>query len=213
MNDVPPAAAPGPDHNLPTARAYLHDMRHAAHLFVTGDHAAEGHLLTVMEYAYRLRSYREESDKQRDEVDGLLGHKKIADTARSSPFTRLLKAGFHKDQLAERNRISRCAAALQHAWNKDTPADDLRSFIAKEGGIVKCGQKVKGAAATKTRPDPVPIPCDLILDLHGHKSVTGTMQKTDTGWQFVPSKVLSPVRQPNRGRARKASRQPEPATA
>jgi len=190
---------PAVGHNQPNARGYLTQMRHAAHLFVTNDHALEAHLLTLMEHAYRLRWYREESDAHRDEVDGLLGKRKIADTARTSPFTRLLKAAFHDDQLEDKSRISRCAAALQHAWSKDTPADDLQAFIAQRGGIVKCGKADREAASgatTKARPVPVPVPCELNLDLRGHASVPGTMKKTEAGWQFVPSKVLSPVRQP-----------------
>ena len=196
----PDTAPPAAGHNLPTARDYLHDMRHAAHLFVTSEHAAEGHLLTVMEQAYRLRCYREESDAHRDEVDGLLGSKKIADTARSSPFTRLLKLAFHSDQLADRSRVSRCAAALQHAWNERTPADDLRTFIAKQGGIVKCAKaKRAGAGSGNTdRPASVPIPCELAFDLMGHTSVPGTLRQTEAGLEFVPAKVLSPVRQPGR---------------
>jgi hypothetical protein len=109
MTDTTDAPAAG--HNQPSARGYLTQMRHAAHLFVTNDHASEAHLLTLMEHAYRLRSYREENDTHRDEVDGLLGKRKIADTARTSPFTRLLKAAFHDDQLEDKSRISRCAAA------------------------------------------------------------------------------------------------------
>ena len=209
-------STPAAGHNQPSARSFLHDMRHAAHLFVASDHAAETHLLAVMEQAYRLRAYREENDAHRDEVDGLLGGKMIADTARTSPFTRLLKAAFHNDQLDDKSRISRCAAALQHAWNERTPADDLRAFIASQGGIVKCGKPVRRASgsAPTPRPDPIAVPCDVAIDLQGHASVAGTLRKTEAGeWQFVPAKVLSPVRQPGRGRVLKPAKQPEPATA
>ena len=193
--------APAVGHNQPTARSYLNQMRHAAHLFVTSDQAAEEHLLAVMDQAYRLRWYSEESGAHRDEVDGLLGKRKIADTARSQPFTRLLKLAFHNDQLKDKSRISRCAAALQHAWSKDTLADDLRAFIAKNGGIVKCGKGQKGiasGAATQARPDPIAVPCDLNLDLKGHTGIAGTMRHTEVGgWEFIPSRVVSPVRQPS----------------
>ncbi len=197
-------------HNLPSARNFLHDMRRAAHLFVSSDQAAETHLLSVMVCAYRLRQYRDESPAQQDEIDGLLG--KIPDTARTPIFTRLLKIAFHKDEV-DKSRISRCAAALQHAFVNDVPADDLHTFIEHEGGIVKCGQKAKGASgdATTPKPEPIPIPCDPTgIDLKGHISVAGTMRQTEVGWQFTPSKVLSPVRQPGR-RTRKLVSQPEPA--
>jgi hypothetical protein len=200
MENQPADDAPATGHNQPSAKGYLHDMRHAAHLFVTNDHASEAHLLNVLEQAYRLRSYREESGAHRDEVDALLGKQKIADTARTRLFTRLLKLAFHDDQLDDKSRISRCAAALQHAWGEHTPADDLRTFIASKGGIVKCGKAGKAVqgSATTVRPDPITVPCDLDFDLQGHASVPGTLKKTDAGWQFVPSKVLSPVRQPGR---------------
>jgi|SRR6266568_17040 len=145
-----PVAAPG--HNLPSARNYLHDMRHAAHLFVTSDDAAETHLLSVMEHAYRLRWYREERDAHRDEVDGLLGGKTIADTARTSLFTRLLKLAFHNDQLQDKSRISRCAAALHHGWTEHVPADDLHTFIASKGGIVKCGRAMRTEGSASATP-------------------------------------------------------------
>jgi len=73
---------------------------------------------------------------------------------------------------------------------------------------VKCGQAHKAGAGAddKARPEPVAVPCDLNLDLQGHASVAGTLKKTEAGgWQFLPSKVLSPVRQPGRGHARKAT--------
>jgi hypothetical protein len=55
-------------------------------------------------------------------------------------------------------------------------------------------------ADTRTpRPEPITVPCDLNPDLQGHASLSGTLRKTGAGWQFVPSKVLSPVRQPGRG--------------
>src|SRR5262249_7675575 len=148
----------------------------------------------------------EESEPQQDEVDGLLGSKKIADTARTSLFTRLLKLAFHKGQLDDKSRVSRCAAALQHAWNEGVPADDLRAFIDKQGGIVKCAKagRTGTAQGTAARPDPIPVPCELALDLQGHASLPGTLRKTDDGgWQFVPARVLSPVRQPEKNRARK----------
>jgi hypothetical protein len=195
---APPAVTtPGADHNQPSARAYLHDMRHAAHQFVTSDHAAEAHLLSVLEHAYRLRAYREESDAHRDEVDGLLGNKKIADTARTRLFTRLLKLAFHNDQLDDKSRISRCSAALQHAWAEGVPPDDLRTFIASKGGIVKCGKVAKAApgGAATARPDPIPVSCIEAAILQGHKSLSGILRATEAGVVFVPSKVLSPVRQ------------------
>jgi len=140
------AALPGPSHNAPSARTYLDEMRHAAQQFVASDHAAEAYLLGVMEHAYRLRWYRDEGDARRDEVEGLLGDGTTVDTARDSLFTRLLKLAFHNDQLDDKSR-GRCAAALQHAWNERTPADDLRTFITGKGGIVKCGKPNKADPA------------------------------------------------------------------
>src|SRR4030095_1567186 len=116
MTDTTDAPAAG--HNQPSARGYLTQMRHAAHLFVTNDHASEAHLLTLMEHAYRLRSYREENDTHRDEVDGLLGKRKIADTARTSPFTRLLKNPRRSAGRQEPHQPVRCGGSRPSRWCK-----------------------------------------------------------------------------------------------
>jgi hypothetical protein len=183
-------------------------MRSAAHQYVTSEHASETHMLSVMEQAYRLRGYW---DEHKDEVDGVLGNADIAEPRR---FHRLLKAAFHNDQLDDKSRISRCANALQHAWTQDTPADDLRTFIASKGGIVKCGKANKavvGGNGNTAHPEPIPIPCDVPIDLMGHVSVAGTLKTNEAGgFLFIPSKALSPVRKP--GRAQKPSQEEPVAT-
>jgi hypothetical protein len=202
MSDVVPTPTePTAGHNQPTARGYLADMRHAATLYLSHLDGAESHLLAVMENAYRLRWYGEESAEHKDELVALLKDKGIADTKRSKPFTRLLNLAFHKDQLDEPARISRCAAALQVAWDQNPriPPDDVVAFIDKSGGIVSCGRKGRGAGNRGDPPPAIPIPGDLKIDLKGHKSIAGRLEKDDKGkWQFYPSHVLSQVKQPGR---------------
>lgn len=105
MPDENSLPIPG-DHNQPSARAYLHQMRQAAHQFVAGEHASEAHLLSVMECAYHLRTYKEESAAHRDEVGGLLGKEKIADTAR------LLRSHGCSNTLFTRTRWKRAGSAV-----------------------------------------------------------------------------------------------------
>jgi hypothetical protein len=201
MSDIAEADTPTAGHNQPTARGYLDEMRRAAHLFLTGNHTATDHLLAVMENAYRLRWYGEENDDHKAELVALLKDKGIADTKRSKPFTRLLNLAFFKDQLDEPARISRCGAALQVAWDQKPRIlpDAVVDFITKSGGIVSCAKKKDGRARKET-PTAIPIPGDLKIDLKGHKSWPGRLEQDAKGkWQFVPSHVLSPMKQPSRG--------------
>jgi hypothetical protein len=202
MNDTAETDTPTVGHNQPTARAYLDEMRRAAHLFLTGNHTATDHLLSVMENAYRLRWYGEESDDHKAELVALLKDKGIADTKRSKPFTRLLNLAFFKDQLDEPARISRCGAALQVAWDQKPRIlpDTVVEFITKSGGIVGCAKKKDGDGDKPPKPEPIPIGELNKIDFQGHKSWSGRLEKDDKGKvQFVPSHVLSPVKQPGRG--------------
>jgi hypothetical protein len=196
MSDAPPASG----HNLPPIAKLADEMAHAGVLWANNVELGEKHEAEIKVRAYQLRAHAEDPDT-RLLIGGLLRDANIPQTKRSDPFTQYLHLAFRKAKVRpEKSQISRWAGALKWAWLQDprpTP-DALPAFIKGQGGDVECARKARDAnragSGGNSAPQAIPFPLAWIanayLSANDGKAISGRLERTEIGVQFVPNKRI-----------------------
>lgn len=204
MNDTTTAEGEGenttaPGHNLPPIAELGDKMQKEAKLFQAGLKRGEKHKHEIMACAFTLRGYCEDPNLGLL-VSGMLGKAGIKTTAKTKPFTALLKFAFQEvDYEAEKSRVSRWGKALEFAWCYEPrpTAEAVSVWIANHGGDKGCAKGLKAPPKPTTAPPPsiLLVNCGIPAGLFpaGKTEIKGKLRDKSGTLEFVPSEPLPAV--------------------